>query len=134
MDFLLSPAKGLATSVTYNTYNVEQTNFFKDCTQMYKSDVPYESNIVASHVLYNITSLDDGKLMCKVIIAPHGNKDQDNNKVRRNSNACASNGIRLLLSFSSMSRCYLSKLDVKSAVLQCDPAIRDVYLIPPREC
>lgn len=92
-DSVLSHAQGLATSVTENAYNMEQSTFSEDCTQIFKSDVPYEANIIASHVLYKIKTLDDGTLMCKYRIAPQGNKEKDKNKLKRDSNAYASNGM-----------------------------------------
>ena len=131
-EFLLSHAQGLPTSITQNAYSAEECSFLANCEHI--SRVPSTANVISSHVLYKIKELDDGKLLCKARIAPHGNKDFERDNLKTDSASCPPLGVRILLSICTILHWFPSKVDIKSAFLQSGPATRDVYVIPPREC
>lgn len=68
-EFILSQSQGIPTSVTANAYENEQTKFLQTCKRVHVSQVPSNSNVISSHVLYKIKQLDDDSLMCKARIA-----------------------------------------------------------------
>lgn len=133
-EFLLHQAQGLPTHITENAYATEEDNFVKTCTKVHVSKVPNNANVIGSHVLYKVKELDDGSKICKARIAPHGNKDKEKHKLKKDSAACPPLGFRILLSICTIFHFYVSKVDIKSAFLQSGKATRDVFVVPPREC
>lgn len=95
------------------------------------SKIPAGANVITSHVIYKVKTNDDGSLKMKELIAPHGNKDIDKDKLKTNSAACPPVGIRILLSLASVFKWCLAKVDFTSAFLQTGKAERDVYVVPP---
>lgn len=95
---------------------------------------PDLQNIITSHVLYKVKLCDDGTKIMKARIAPHGNKDSDKNIYKIDSTSCPPVVIRCLHSISTINQWPMMKIDFKSAFLQTGEALRDVYVIPPREC
>ena len=47
---------------------------------------------------------------------------------------CSPTVVRIILAIASIKGWILTKADVKAAFLQTGQALRDVYVIPPREC
>ena len=95
--------------------------------------MPGNANVISSHVLYKIKELDDKSLLCKARIAPHGDKDFEKESLKTDSASCQPLGARILLSICTLLHWFPSKVDIKWAFLQSGPAMRDVYVIPPRE-
>lgn len=59
-EFMLHQAHGLPGHITSNTYSSEQNKYLKACSTIHVSDIPCDSNVISSHVLYKIKDLDDG--------------------------------------------------------------------------
>ena len=97
------------------------------------SEVPSHANIIRSHVIYKVKPGDDGSLKTKARIAPHGNKDKQRTELESDSATCPPIGIRLLLSFATLMKWPLTKIDFTNAYLQTSDARRDVYVVPPKE-
>ena len=133
-EFLLHQAEGLSSWVTQNAYDAEQSKFLQSVRRVHISHVPRNANIIRSHVLYKVKSLDDNSLLMKARIAPHGNEDRERYNLRTDSESCSPLGIRVLQSIAVIKKWFLTKVDILSAFLQSGPAERDVYVVPPREC
>ena len=133
-EFLLHQAEGLPTFVTENAYNEEENKFKKQVKEIHVSKIPKNSNVITSHVLYKIKTLDDSSLLCKDRIAPHGNKDKYKESLKTDAQTCPPIGLRILLSICVIFNWSLVKINIKSAFLQSGSAERDVYVVPPREC
>lgn len=73
-EFLLSHDQGLPTHVNESAYVAEQDTFLKTCREVAISDVPKSENVISSHTIYKIKTLDDGSRLCKARITPYGNK------------------------------------------------------------
>lgn len=132
-EFMLHHSQGLPWFATKNTYFEEEESFMKTVRKVHISSVPIGSNVLSSHVLYKVKTLNDGSRKIKARIAPHGNKDRDRNKLKTDSAVCTPVGIRVL-SFAVIKGWKLCKIDFKSAFLQPGLAERNVYVVPPREC
>lgn len=102
--------------------------------EVHVSDIPSDSNVITSHVLYKVKAADDASKMLKARIAPHSNRDEEKEGLKTDSAVCPPLGIRILLSIAVLLYWYLVKIDVKSTFLQTGIAERDVYVVPPREC
>lgn len=133
-SFMLHEADGLPSSVLHNSYTREEEKFKQTVKEVHVSAVPDNANIISSHVIYKIKKNDDGSYKMKARIAPHGNKDKERENLKSDSATCPPTGIRVLLSIASLLQWPLAKVDFTSAYLQTGPALRDVYVIPPREC
>ena len=120
-------------SHTYNVFVTEQDGFLKTCTKIHVSKVPENANVISTHVMYKIKELDDGSRICKARIARHGNKDKETNSLRTDSVSCPPLGMRVPLSLCTLLKFYVSKIDIKAAFLQSGKAMRDMFVIPPRE-
>ena len=92
-EFLLSHAQDLRTSITKNAYSAEECNFIANCERVTISRAPSTTNFISSHVLYKIKELDDGKLLSKARIAPHGNKKFERDNLKTDSYYCPPLGV-----------------------------------------
>lgn len=70
----------------------------------------------------------------KARIAPHGNGDSIKGEVKSDFNMFSPSVVSIVLSIASLKNWILTKDDRKAAFLQTGLALRDVYVIPPREC
>eukprot|EP00178_Gracilaria_changii_P016074 TRINITY_DN453_c0_g1_i1.p1 TRINITY_DN453_c0_g1~~TRINITY_DN453_c0_g1_i1.p1 ORF type:complete len:311 (-),score=40.62 TRINITY_DN453_c0_g1_i1:1250-2182(-) len=132
-EFLLYQAIGLPQFITQNAFATGEDNFKKIVREVHVSRVPANANIISSHVLYKVKIKDDNSLMMKARIAPHGNKDREKQLLKTDSAVCPPLDFRTLLSFVSLFRWTLVKIDVKSAFLQTGCAERDIYVVRPKE-
>lgn len=133
-EFLLHKAYGLPSYIVSSAYMAEEHNFQSQYTSIYLSRVPSHANLSRSHVLYKIKIRDDGSLTCKARIAPYGNEDKEKENLKTDSSSCSPFLIRVLFSLCVIFQWYLTKIDLKGAILQSCSVTRDVYVIPPREC
>jgi len=85
----LGNAQGLQSFITHNAYLKEETSFTKTVTKVHVSDIPENANIITSHVLYKVKVLDDGSKIVKARIAPHGNKDDLKDNLKKSSATCS---------------------------------------------
>ncbi|CAN8065041.1 unnamed protein product [Agarophyton chilense] len=129
-EFLANHAQGLPAYVIQNAYSKEVISFKRTIKEIHVSKIPCDANIISSHVLHKVKSLDDGLQIMKARIAPHGIKDKEIHNLRTDCATCPPVGFRILLSFSCLFKWALVKVDVKSAFLQTGEAKRDVYVVP----
>lgn len=132
-EFLRSHAEGLQTFLIQNAFQREEESFKKHVKEVHVSQVPSNANVVSSHVLYKVKKLDNDSLLCKARMAPHGKRDNEKGNLKIDSQTCPPIGFRILLSICSLFQWTLAKIDVKLAFLQTGSALRDVYVVPPRE-
>lgn len=97
------------------------------------ADVPLNYNLITSNVIYKINVEYQKFLKLKSRIAPHSNEDLFSDYLKRDCAMRSPLGVRLVLFASSFSGCRISKLDVKSALLQTGEADRGEYLVPTKE-
>lgn len=77
--------------------------------------------------------MEDSSLSLKARISPHVNEDSLKTDMNNDCSQCTTTGIRLLLSMKTIRKWGISKIDVKSVVLQTGPAEIDVYVRPPND-
>ena len=119
---------------TQNAYQKEEFLFERTVKEVYTSKVPQDANIITSNVLYKFKVLYDESNMVRARTAPHGKKGDEKYFLKTDSQTCPPVVIRIPLSIGSILKLCLAKIDVKSAFLQKGTAMRDVYVVPPREC
>ena len=132
-SFLGYMAEGFPSYLMQNAYFDEENSFKKTVRVVSRYEVPAESNVISSHVIYKIKVTDDGSLKLKARIAPHGNEDSLRYEMRTDCAMCAPMGVRLLISIAAVKKWRITKVDVKSAFLQTGAAERQVFVIPPGE-
>lgn len=81
------------------------------------SQVLKDANVITSHVLYKIKTLDDGSMIFKARTAPHGNKDKKKDSLKTDSQKCPALGFRIFFSFCTIFKWFLAKIDIQSAFL-----------------
>lgn len=133
-DFLISHTEGLPSFVVENSYKKEEEAFTSKVKKVHVSKIPKSSNTITSHAFYKCKQTDDGSIIVKTRIAPPGNKDKEKEGLKTDSAVCSPLGIRVLLTLAVIFRFVIAKIDARSAFLQTGEAMRDVYVIPPREC
>ena len=132
--FMRHHAEGYQQPVLIKAYNEEESEFLKTVSVIPRSALPPNSNVISSHTIYKIKVNDDDTLKMKARIAPHGNEDSIKAELKSDCNMCSPSGIRIILAFAALKGWIVTKADVKAAFLQTGLALRDVYVIPPREC
>lgn len=90
-------------------------------------------NIIASHAVYKLKVDESGGMPLKAWILPHGNRDQMNDDVRKDSSTAQFDVIRILLSMATEVGVVLGHVDIKGAYRQSGPIQRTIYVRPPRE-
>jgi hypothetical protein len=69
----------------------------------------------------------------KTRIMLHGNKDNQKDEVRKDTQAASFTAIRILLTLAALHKCHISSLDIKGAYLQSGPCKRFVFFRTPNE-
>lgn len=127
-------AEGYQQPVLFKAYQEEELEFLKTVSVIPRSSLPRNANVISSHTIYKIKITDDDGLKLKARIAPHGNEDSIKEDLKSDCNMCSPSGVRVVLCIASIKGWRITKADVKAAFLQTGQALRDVYVIPPREC
>lgn len=99
---------------------------------MNPNKVPHDTNIISSHIIYKVKLNDDSTLKLKARIASHGNEDSDKDLMRTDCCICSPIGIRFIFSSATYRSWPIIRIDVKTALLQSDPASRQVIVIPTK--
>ena len=131
--FLKHEAQGFDQFPLFNSYRTEEESFMKTVRPVPIQDVPQYGNIISSHTLYKVKRSDDGSLLLKARIAPHGNEDDLKNVLSKDCSTCPPTGLRIVESIAAIKGWTIYKADVKAAFLQTGEAHRDVYVRPPRD-
>lgn len=74
-SFMRHHAQAFDQFVIANAYAAEEAEFKKTVEVVNRSSVPKGSNVISSHVIYNVKIQDENSLKLKAHIAPHGNED-----------------------------------------------------------
>ena len=132
--FMRHHAQGFDQACMDNAYAVEEDGFKKTVKLIPRDQVPANSNVINSHVIYKVKINDDQTLKLKDRIAPHGNEDSLRSVLKSDCSMCSPTGVRIVIMISSLFGWRIHKLDALTAFLQTGAAERDVYVVPRREC
>lgn len=132
-EFMQFQAQGLPSFPLSNAYKEEEDTLKRTVQMVHISKVPKDANIITSHVIYKVKPNDDGSSKVKARIAPHNNQDAEKLNLKTDYSVCPPIGIRILLSLAVIFKWCLAKSDFKSAFLQTGDALRNVYVVPPKE-
>lgn len=113
----------------------EHDENWKDAyTEVEESSLPHNSNVVSSHSIFKIKTLDDGEIKLKGRIVVHGNRDSEKDLVRGDCASADMLVIRLVIAIGTCLGFLFGTGDIKGAFMQSGPIKRDVYVRPPRDC
>lgn len=101
----------------------------KAFTSIHRSDIPKNSNIIASHVVYRRKSTG----VVKARICPWGHRDVEKDYLRSDAPCMNFETFRLVLSIAAEKHWQIGQMDVKAAYLQAQGFNRDIYVKPPKE-
>lgn len=82
--------------------------------------------ILLAAILYNVKRIDDGSVLLKARIAPHGNEDDLKNILNKDCSTCPPTGLRMFESIAALHGWKIYKADVKGAFLETGEAHQDV--------
>ena len=103
------------------------TNWSDAYVKVPERSVPINSNLITSHVLYKVnTDERDGRDL-QVGIVPHGNRDDEKDRIRKDSATAQLKIICLLLSVVTFLGFWIGMADIKGAYLQSVP-IKGTYM------
>ena len=131
--FLKHEAQGFDQLLLSNSYKTEEESFMKTFRHVPIQYVPQYGNIISSHTLYKVKRNEDGSLLLKARIAPHGNEDDLKNVLSKDCSTCPLTGLRIVESIAALHGRTIYKADVKAAFLQTGEAYRNAYVRPPGE-
>ena len=114
-------------------YDIEEANWQGVYEVVEESSIPKNANVVSSHVAYKIKVSEDGSLILKARICPHGNRDKEKDGIRKDSAAVQFPIIRLMLSLSALMGFRVGTIDISAAYLQSGPIQRLIFVRPPQE-
>lgn len=92
--------------------------------------VPWNANVVTSHVVYKVKTDEERDRKLKARIVPHGNEEDDKDSVRKDSSNAQLSIVRLPLSLFTFLFFSIKTVDIKGAYLQSGPIKRDTYMRP----
>lgn len=131
--FKLYQAQGLPPFPLLNAYKKEEDIFKKTVDTIPVAEVKKNAIVITSHIFSNVQTYDDIFLRLKARIAPRGGKDSKKLRLKTDSAVCLLTGIQISLLFATIFKRCLAKIDFESAFLQTGDALRDVYVVLPRE-
>ena len=97
------------------------------------TDVLKDANVIGSHVVYKVNVEKNNQKILKARLCPHGNHDDENNNVGKDSVTAQFDVIRMLCSVATILGFRIGCFDIKGAYLQSVPIQRDIYVRPPPE-
>ena len=95
--------------------------------------IPANANVITSHIVYKVKVDEDGSKSLKSKIVPHGNRDSEKDKIRKDSSTAQFDVIRILIAVARFIGMRLAMADIKGAYLHSGPIQREIYVRPPRE-
>jgi len=111
----------------------ERENYHGAYEEVDFRDLPPNANIISSHHFFEIKhDGEEGKLKLKCRLVPHGNRDNDKDKVRKDSATAQFPIIRLVLSTAALLGMSIGTIDIKSAYMQGGSLPRDIFMRPPK--
>eukprot|EP00171_Calliarthron_tuberculosum_P007062 IDg7062t1 len=119
--------------IVEESYKEEESNWNDVYVVVNERDIPMKSNVITSHVTYKIKVQEDNTLKLKSRICAHGNRDNDKDKVRKDSAAAQFPIIRLLAIISTLLGFKMACIDISAAYLQSGPCHREIYMRPSPE-
>ena len=112
----------------------KETKFIKTIINLPVINVPKNSNVISSDMIYKGKANDDESMRLKARIAPLETRNELNPHPKPTQLNVHPTGIRIMCSIASIMTWNFVKIDFMSAFLQTGDAKRDVYANPPREC
>ena len=97
------------------------------------SEVPGESNVFSSHLIYRWKHFGAPNQFLRARIVPHENKDKELDELRCDSFSRKPEVLRLIYSFTSDMDYSLKTMDIGTAFLQTRSLRRQVYIRPTKE-
>ena len=92
-----------------------------------------DANVISSHDFCNIKTTGDGStLKLKNRTVPHGNRDKDNDGIRKDTETASFIIVKFVLALAAIFGFRLSSIGVSGAYFHADNFNRDVYLLLPR--
>lgn len=120
--------------IVEEAFNKEYSSNWEDAYgEVNESAIPLNANVISSHVVYKIKTREDGSHALKARIVPHGNRDTEKDKIRKDSSTAQFDVIRILLAVCTFIDMRLAMADIKGAYLQSGPIKREIFVRPPRE-
>jgi hypothetical protein len=83
------------------------------------------ANVLSTHSFLKI-KFEDGSYRLKCRLVPHGNRDEENDALRKDSSTAQSSVIRLVLAIVMLHKFSMGSIDVVAAYLQSGPLPRRV--------
>lgn len=115
-------------------FNKEHESNWSDAYNIVlEKNVPRNSNIITSHVVYKVKTDEQGDREPKARIVPHGNRDLEKDNIRKDSATAQLCIVRLLLALTAILGFKLGFADMKGAYLQNGPIQRDIFVRSPNE-
>lgn len=130
---MLNHAQRFEQGELQKCYSAEEAESVRRVRKVAISEVPKSANIKRGHTPYEINTGDTEDLGLKAIIVPHVNGDKERN-LRTECCMCPPDGVRVILSTAALLGWNIAKEDAEAALLKTGRAVRDVYVIAPREC
>lgn len=131
--FMRHHVEGYQQPLLIKAFQDDERELKKTVQVIHKSALPSNDNVISSHTIYKVKIIDDQTLKMKAKIKPHGNDDIIKAELRSDCNMCSPSGLIIVLSVASLKGWRITKADVKAEFLHTGAALRDVYVIPPRE-
>lgn len=92
----------------------------------------HKANVITSHVIHKLITIEDEIHSIKSWIFPHGNKDEKKENVMKYSATSQFDSIKLLLSLTTFYSMRLGVVDIGGAYMQIGPIKSDIFVRPPR--
>ena len=90
---MLHQADGLLPDPVWNAYHDEELNFLNTVREVPIHEVPKNSNIITSHIIYKVKENYDRSFKMKDRIALLKNEDKDKQTLKTDSSQCHPTGI-----------------------------------------
>ena len=97
------------------------------------TEIPPDSNVVGSHLVYRFKQNDEGTYKFKARLVVHGNEDLEKEEIRKDAATAHLATVRLILSMAVCYGLHIGKIDIKAAYFQSGTIKRRIYIRPPRE-
>ena len=95
--------------------------------------LPRNANVISSHHFFQVKTDGEGgklKIICRLV--PHGNRDRDNEFVRKDSATAQFPIIRIVISLAAIMSFSIASIGINGAYLQAGQCPRDIYVKPPK--
>jgi hypothetical protein len=103
----------------------ERQNYMNVVEETSYAQAGPHANVLSTHSFLKI-KFEDGSYRLKCRLVPHGNRDEENDALRKDSSTAQSSVIRLVLAIVMLHKFSMGSIDVVAAYLQSGPLPRRV--------